>query len=217
MSQEMACQLWYARCLPPPALEISGFPAKFVAGTEIYGQGEPTDFAYRVLTGAVRTFCILRDGRRQIEGFHFVSDVVGMVPGDRYQESAEAITDTQVLVMKRSIIDALIESDPAVTREFLRWTSRSLVRAKEQMVLLGRKTASEKVASFLLQLETDGGMADPIVVPMSRSDIADYLGLTVESVSRTINQFERDAIIEIVNCRRIHFLNRAKLALLAGK
>lgn len=135
--------------------------------------------------------------------------------GTTYELSAEAVTDCKILVMKRSLIDTLLQSDPAIAREILMWTFQTLSRAREQMLLLGRKSASEKVASFLLQLEaitTD----DDVVVPMCRSDIADYLGLTVETVSRVLAQLERTHAIELPSSRKVRVHSRSKLSALAG-
>lgn len=203
---------------PPHSLDlvssaVPGVHVSYSAGEEVHGEGEPAIYGYRILTGVVRTFRVLPDGRRQVEGFHFSGDVFSMELGTVYELSAEAVSDTKILVMKRSLIDSLLQHDPAVGRELLMWTYQTLARAREQMTLLGRKSASEKVASFLLQLETVG---DAVTIPMCRSDIADYLGLTVETVSRVLAQLERTEAIELPSSRKIKVHSRARLSMLAG-
>jgi CRP/FNR family nitrogen fixation transcriptional regulator len=192
---------------------VPGVHVTYSAGEEIHGEGEPAIYGYRIISGIVRTLRVLPDGRRQVEGFHFSGDVFSMELGTIYELSAEAVADSKILVMKRSLIDSLLQSNPAVARELLIWTFQTLSRAREQMLLLGRKSASEKVASFLLQLETTG---DDVVIPMCRSDIADYLGLTVETVSRVLAQLERTEAIELPSSRKIRVQSWAKLSALAA-
>lgn len=204
---------------PPRSLNlvagaVPGVHVTYSAAEEIHGEGEPAIYGYRIVSGVVRTFRVLPDGRRQVEGFHFPGDVFSMELGTTYELSAEAVTDCKILVMKRSLIDSLLQSDPAVARELLMWTFQTLARAREQMMLLGRKSASEKVASFLLQLEATTD--DDVMIPMCRSDIADYLGLTVETVSRVLAQIERTEAIELPSSRKIRVHSRAKLSALAG-
>jgi CRP/FNR family transcriptional regulator, nitrogen fixation regulation protein len=194
---------------------VPGIHVTYSAGEEIHGEGEPAIYGYRIVSGVVRTFRVLPDGRRQVEGFHFPGDVFSMELGTTYDLSAEAVTDSRMLVMKLSLIDSLLQNDPAVARELLMWTFQTLSRAREQMLLLGRKSASEKVASFLLQLETTT-TDDDVVIPMCRSDIADYLGLTVETVSRVLAQLERTEAIELPSSRKIKVHSRAKLSALAS-
>jgi CRP/FNR family transcriptional regulator, nitrogen fixation regulation protein len=205
---------------PPRSLDlvasaVPGVHVTYSAGEEIHGEGEPAIYGYRIISGVVRTFRVLPDGRRQVEGFHFSGDVFSMELGTTYELSAEAVADSRILVMKRSLIDSLLQNDPAVARELLMWSYRTLSRAREQMLLLGRKSASEKVASFLLQLEKTS-TEDSVLIPMCRSDIADYLGLTVETVSRVLAQLERTEAIELPSSRKMRVHSRAKLSALAG-
>jgi CRP/FNR family transcriptional regulator, nitrogen fixation regulation protein len=193
---------------------VPGVHVTYWAGEEIHGEGEPAIYGYRIISGVVRTLRVMPDGRRQVEGFHFSGDLFSMELGTRYELSAEAVSDTRILVMKRSLIDSLLQNDTAVARELLMWSYQTLARAREQMLLLGRKSASEKVASFLLQLETMA-TEDAFAIPMCRSDIADYLGLTVETVSRVLAQLERSEAIELPSSRKIR-VHRTKLSALAG-
>ncbi|BCJ90987.1 transcriptional regulator [Terrihabitans soli] len=203
------------RSLDLVASAVPGIHVTYAAGEEIHGEGEPAIYGYRIISGVVRTFRVLPDGRRQVEGFHFHGDVFSMELGINYELSAEAVADTKILVMKRSLIDTLLQNDPAVARELLMWSYQTLARAREQMMLLGRKSASEKVASFLLQLEINPG-GEAVAIPMCRSDIADYLGLTVETVSRVLAQLERTHAIDLPSSRKIRVNSREKLAALAG-
>jgi CRP/FNR family nitrogen fixation transcriptional regulator len=182
------------------------------AEEEIHGEGEPAQYAYRVVSGAVRSFTLLADGRRQIEAFHFPGDVFGIDVGTLHRVSAEAVCTTRLLVIKRSQIEALSQRDCSAARELWNWTAQALERARAQMLLLGRKTALEKVASFILAMaRKDDGMLE---LPMCRSDIADYLGLTIETVSRTLSQLERCGAIALPASRRIELRSRGKLAAL---
>lgn len=194
---------------------VPGVSVTYSGGEEIHGEGEPAIYGYRIISGVVRTFRVLPDGRRQVEGFHFSGDIFSMELATTYELSAEAVSDTRILVMKRSLIDTLLQNDPAVARELLMWTYQTLSRAREQMLLLGRKSACEKVASFLLQLEP-AATGDAVVIPMCRSDIADYLGLTVETVSRALAQIERTEAIALPSSRKIVVHSRARLSALAG-
>jgi CRP/FNR family nitrogen fixation transcriptional regulator len=210
----------YVAARPPRSLDlvssaVPGVHVTYSTAEEIHGEGEPAIYGYRILAGVVRTFRVLRDGRRQVDGFHFAGDVFSMELGTTYELSAEAVSDTKILVMKRSLIDSLLQNDPAVARELLMWSYQTLSRAREQMTLLGRKSASEKVASFLLQLEDTSENGGAVAIPMCRSDIADYLGLTVETVSRVLAQLERVEAIELPSSRKL-IVHRTKLSALSG-
>jgi CRP/FNR family transcriptional regulator, nitrogen fixation regulation protein len=182
----------------------------FARNAEIYGEGEPADYIYKVVSGTVRTYKVLTDGRRQVGGFYLAGDIFGFEVGDEHTFSAEAIAESKVLVIKRSAVAALAERDNEAARELWALTGRELHRVQDHILLL-IQTAQERVASFLLEMaaRTSGGNA--IDLPMSRQDIADYLGLTIETVSRTLSHLESAAAIEIPSSRRIVLRNRAAL------
>ena len=155
----------------------------------------------------MRTYKILNDGRRQIGGFYLPGDIFGMQFGDEYPLSAEAMTDTKVLVVKRSALMRWPSRDPRSRKRFLPLTSRELRRMQKRMLLL-IKSAQERVASFLLEMAERVPASPAIELPMSRQDIADYLGMTIETVSRTFTTLETAATIELPTSRRIVLRNR---------
>ena len=196
-------------------IEQMGAPMTFRRNTEIYGEGEQADYAYKVISGAARTYRILADGRRQIGGFHLAGDVFGLEVGEQHAFSAEAVSESKILVVRRSALMALAARDSDVARELWTLTGRELARVQEHIVLLV-KTAQERVAGFLLEMADRRPAGDAVELPMSRQDIADYLGLTIETVSRTLSNLENEAAIELANSRRIVLRNRPALRQMNG-
>jgi CRP-like cAMP-binding protein len=188
------------------AMETMGSQMKFGANAEIFGDHEPAEYVYKVVTGAVRTYKILNDGRRQIGGFYLPGDIFGLEIGKEHQYSAEAINDVTVLVIRRSAIVSLAERDCEAARELWSCTGRELKRAQEHVLLLV-KSAQQRVASFLLEMSKRLAATDAIELPMSRQDIADYLGLTIETVSRTMTQLVSEQAIVLPSSRRIVLRN----------
>jgi CRP-like cAMP-binding protein len=192
------------------AIEMMGAMMPFARNTEIYGQDEPADYLYKVVGGTVRTYKILADGRRQIGSFYLPGDIFGLEIGDEHTFSAEAITEAKVLVIKRSSVLALAARDNEVARQLWTVTGRELQRVQEHILLLV-KSAQERVAGFLLEMSRRTPGASAVELPMSRQDIADYLGLTIETVSRTLTQLENSAAISLPSSRRIEIRNHAAL------
>ncbi len=186
-----------------------GFVMPFSRNEEIYGEGEAADFVYKVVSGAVRTTRILSDGRRQIADFHFAGDVFGLEAGEVHSLCAEAITDCRIALVKRIAVDRAADRDCAAARALWGVTARDLRRLQDHMLLLGRKGAMERIAAFLLEMSERTGERRSVELPMSRTDIADYLGLTIETVSRSLTQLERDGVIALPSFRRVELLNRA--------
>jgi CRP-like cAMP-binding protein len=191
-------------------IEMMGAMMPFARNTEIYGQDEPADYLYKVVGGTVRTYKILADGRRQIGSFYLPGDIFGLEIGDEHTFSAEAITEAKVLVIKRSSVLALAARDNEVARQLWTVTGRELQRVQEHILLLV-KSAQERVAGFLLEMSRRTPGASAVELPMSRQDIADYLGLTIETVSRTLTQLENSAAISLPSSRRIEIRNHAAL------
>src|SRR5215472_10358236 len=194
------------------SMHLMGATMAYPRDTEIFGENEPADYLYKVVRGAVRTYKILTDGRRQVSGFYLPGDIFGLEFADEHTLSAEAISDAKVLVVKRSAVNALAGRDPSVAQQLFALTGHELHRVQDRILLL-IKNARERVASFLLEMAERAAHSDTIDLPMSRQDIADYLGLTIETVSRTLSSLETAAAIEVLpSSRRIVLRNRAALA-----
>ena len=163
-----------------------------------------------MLTGSVRVYKVLNDGRRQISAFYLPGDIFGLEPGDEHAFSADAIADSNILVVKRSAVAALTARDIKSAQQLWALTARELQYMQDHVVLLV-KSARERIASFLLQMGQRIASTNEIELPMSRQDIADYLGLTIETVSRTLTQLENSAAIALPASRRIVIRNRSVL------
>lgn len=190
------------RAIPAPgqslagSIELMGAPMPFGRNAEIYGEDEPAEYLYRVISGAVRTYKVLADGRRQIGAFYLPGDVFGLETGDEHTFSAEAITDAKILVVKRSTLVALAQRDNDTARQLWTMTGCELQRVQQHVMLL-IKTAKERVVGFLLEMAERMPVGNQVDLPMSRQDIADYLGLTIETVSRTLTDLAGSAAIEL--------------------
>ena len=193
------------------SFDMVGASMAYARNAEIYGEDEPADYIYKVVSGTVRTSKILNDGRRQIGGFYLPGDLFGHEAGAEHSFSAEAITEVKVLVIKRSAIEALASRDSEVARQLWTMTGSELHRMQEHILLL-IKTAQERVAGFLLEMAERVKATNEVELPMSRQDIADYLGLTIETVSRTLTSLENSAAIALPSSRRIVLRNRAALS-----
>jgi CRP/FNR family nitrogen fixation transcriptional regulator len=183
-------------------------------GTEIFGEKEPAEYVYQVKTGAVRSYKLLSDGRRQIGAFHLVGDIFGMVNGPMHRFTAEALVDTTVRLIKRESLNKAADSDAVVACNLLGMTSRNLEHAENHMLLLGRNTALERVASFLIEMDRRLAPSGVMALPMSRTDIADYLGLTLETVSRVLSQLHGNGILKLIGTtqrRQIVIRDRVRL------
>jgi CRP/FNR family nitrogen fixation transcriptional regulator len=193
------------------SMQLMGAVMAYPRNTEIFGENEPADYLYKIVSGSVRTYKILSDGRRQVGGFYLPGDIFGLEFADEHTLSAEAISDAKVLVVKRSALDALADRDASVAQQLFALTGRELHRVQDRILLL-IKSAQERVASFLLEMAQRGSQGNTIDLPMSRQDIADYLGLTIETVSRTLSSLETASTIEVSTSRRIVLRDRAALA-----
>jgi CRP/FNR family nitrogen fixation transcriptional regulator len=187
---------------------------RYRRGTEIFGEAEPAEFVYQVCSGAVRSYKLLADGRRQIGAFHLPGDLFGFENGDTHRFTAEAIADTTVRLLRRRGIDEVAREDASVVQDLLRLTATNLEHAEDHMLLLGRKTSLERVAAFLIEMDRRLTAAGVMELPMGRRDIADYLGLTVETVSRALSALHGDGVIGFMGKtqRQIVVFDRDKLA-----
>ena len=183
------------------------------AGNLLFSEGDKADTVFEVLSGMVRLYKLLPDGRRQVTGFLTAGQLLGLAPEGVCVFTADTITAVSLCRYKRDAFERMIDEVPGFARHLLAVTSHELHAAQDQMVLLGRKSASEKVASFLLMLPAS---QDDIDLPMTRGDIADYLGLTVETVSRTLTRLRQDGLIALPISARIRVLDRKGLQNLAS-
>jgi CRP/FNR family transcriptional regulator len=175
---------------------------RFSTCETVFAQEDITLSFYNLLDGVVRLYKLLPDGRRQIVGFALPGDFLGMTTADRHGFSADAIGPVTVCQFARAPFARFAEDKPNLLRRINELTVQELTQARDHMVLLGRRSAEEKVATFLVgwrdRLAELRGPSDTVLLPMSRQDIADYLGLTIETVSRTFTKLERDGVIEII-------------------
>jgi CRP/FNR family nitrogen fixation transcriptional regulator len=187
---------------------------KYARGAEIFGEAEPAEYVYQVVEGAVRSYKLLSDGRRQIGAFHLVGDIFGLENGAVHRFTAEAIIDTTVRLAKRRSLEHVAEEDALVARDLLNMTTNNLQHAENHMLLLGRKTSLERVAAFLLEMDGRLSAAGVMALPMSRRDIADYLGLTLETVSRALSCLHEKGFLDFLGQtqRQIVLRNRSELA-----
>ena len=183
-------------------------------GAEIYGEKEPARYVYQVKKGAVRSYKLLSDGRRQIAAFHLVGDIFGLAKSETHPFTAEAVVETTLRLIERQSLETVAVSDAAVTCSLLSMTTDNLQHAENHMLLLGRKTALERVAAFLMEMDGRLTAAGVMTLPMNRRDIADYLGLTLETVSRVLSKMRDGGVLDFKskNQREIVILNRKRLA-----
>jgi CRP/FNR family transcriptional regulator, nitrogen fixation regulation protein len=198
----------HARSLTGP-IEMIGAIMPFARNSEIYGVNERSKYLYKVFKGSVRTYKVSEDGRRQISAFYLPGDVFGFEVGDEHTLSAEAIVDCQLLVIRRTSVATLATRDSSVARQLWAMTAAELQRAQDHVMLL-IKTAQERVVWFLLEMSKRSS-SDEINLQMSRQDIADYLGLTIETVSRTLTKLENAAAIALPTARHVVLCNRKAL------
>jgi CRP/FNR family transcriptional regulator, anaerobic regulatory protein len=174
----------------------------YSAKSTLFEQGEAVDFVFSVSEGTVRLFRLLSDGRRQIIGFALPGDFLGVSLPATHEYCAEAVNNARLCRIPRGAFVALVDEKPHLLKKLHEFASRDVRIAREQMVLLGRKTAEERVVAFLLTMRERWARVSQcsvtIPLPMSRVDIADYLGLTIETVSRTISKLARDKAIVVV-------------------
>ena len=189
------------------------------AGEGLIRQGEPANYVFNITSGSMRVYKLLPDGRRQITGFLFAGDFFGLATGQDYAFSAEAIEDATLCRFRKSEYRALIRDVPALEAALLERATHELAAAQNQMLLLGRKTAQERVASFLLELPGDPvrPSAEGLVgLPMTRAEIADYLGLTIETVSRVLTRLKTSGVIRLISLNELRIEQPERLRALAG-
>ena len=179
-----------------------GTPAAFAANQRIYTKGEPADFLYRIEFGCIRSFSNFNDHRRRIHAFYFPGDYFGLEEGDVYSVSAEAVTESGIRVIKRQALMARAARDIAAVKLLLDITAKDLQRSRNHNLLL-LQGAQERIVDFLLELKARAQNGSEVDLPMSRRDIADHLGLTIETVSRGITRLRNASAISMLTSRRL--------------
>jgi len=190
-------------------------PMSFAQDSGIFAEGDAARYFYKVVGGVVRSCRFSQDGRRHIDAFYKVGEMFGFELGEVHELSAEAVTDCVVIPLRRQGVELAGAQDETSAMQLYTYAMQSLTRARAHSQLLGRCSAVQKLASFLLELSADK-QGQAIELPMTRQDIGDYLGLTIETVSRTLSQLEKDGAITLQAARRISIKSRAALADLKG-
>jgi CRP/FNR family transcriptional regulator len=187
----------------------------------VFHEGDPAKRVFMVTHGALKLYTLLADGRRQITGFMFPGDFLGVSVDEEYAFTVEALEDSELWWFSRDMFDRFISEHPQVERELYRLAANELAEAQRQMVLLGRKSATERLASFFLSLleraeRASGTPETRFDLPMSRIDIADYLGLTKETVSRMLAELRTLGLIRLQAQNRVEDLDRERLKAVAS-
>ena len=195
-------------------VRIAGINVSYLRGAEIFGEDEPAEYLYKVMSGSVCTYKILSDGRRQVSGFYLPGELFGLQYSDEYGFSAQAIRDARIVAIKKRVLMTAAKSDAAVSYQLLLLTALELARVQNRVLLLA-KSAQERVVGFLLEMAVRLPSGKSIRLPMLRQDIADYLGLTIETVSRTLKSLQKLSAID-VSTRHIVLRDRSALHRLNG-
>ena len=177
----------------------------------IYGEDEPATLFYKIVSGVVRTCKLLGDGRRQVDAFYVAGDVFGIESGETHRLAAEAVSDCTLVAYRRRSLDLLSNGNETVARHLFQFALQNAARAQDHALLLGHRSAMEKLACFLLHWARHSTQQATVTLEMSRQDIADFLGLTIETVSRTLSKLEKDGIIKMAAARRVELRNLGAL------
>lgn len=198
------------------ALPTTGGVQQVAHDGEIYGEGDDAIFFYKVVRGVVRTCKFLSDGRRQVEAFYREGDVFGFEGRASHRLTAEAVSDCTLIAYRRKGAEQLAAASETLSQQLFGYFMDGLTRAQEHALVLGRRSAVERVGAFLHEAAKQSPDGRTINLPMTRQDIADYLGLTMETVSRTLSQLERDHVIALPAIRQIRVRDTAWLEALAA-
>ena len=182
----------------------------------IYSEGDQAIWFYKTVSGVVRTCKFLGDGRRQVDAFYVAGDVFGIESGETHRLSAEAVSDCALIAYRRRSLDLLSGGNETVARHLFQFALQNAARAQDHALLLGHRSALEKLACFLLYWARHSPQQATVTLEMSRQDIADFLGLTIETVSRTLSKLEKDGIIKMAAARRVELRNIGALRALTA-
>ena len=216
LQPDIALPLRGKRADATSSLGALGIAMSFGRNMEIYGEGEPAGKVYKVVSGVVRISKLLPDGRRQISAFHTAGDMFGFEADDSHHASAEAVTPVKIIAYKWQSLLAAGCRSASLVRDLLNLTMIGLRHTQEHLLLLGRKNALERVAAFILDMAKRTKADEVLELAMARHDIADYLGLTLETVSRMFAELKERGAIRLEGARRVHLLDRDQLAALGA-
>ena len=183
----------------------------FAPGALLFRQGEPVRLVYRILSGAVISYRLLSDGRRQVTGFHLPGDFLGLEAGVEHATTTEALSRVDALAMERTELAGRAVTDVSLARALWQVTVRAFRRSEDHALLLARQGATERVAAFLLDFAERMGRPEIMDLPMTRQDIADHVGLTIHTVSRTLSQLQAQGMVEARSSRHVRLLQRRRL------
>ena len=189
----------------------AGVPMSFGRNAEIYAEGETSGYVYKVVSGVVRVSKLLPDGRRQISAFHMPGEMFGFEANELHHASAEAVVPVKVIAFKWEGVLTMERQPVSFVRELLNLTVLGLRHTQDHLLLLGRKNALERLAAFLLEMNARMGGTPILDLAMPRHDIADYLGLTLETVSRMFAELKELGMIRLESARRVHLIDKAAL------
>ncbi len=199
----------------PERFQASSVPMNFARNAEVFAEGEGAGYVYKLVSGVVRISKLLSDGRRQISAFHVPGDMFGFEIDEVHHASAEAVVPVKVIAYRwPHLLSAT--AGGSLVHELLNRTMIGLRQTQDHLLLLGRKNALERLAAFLLEMAHRSGSGDHIQLAMPRHDIADYLGLTLETVSRMFAELKDAEIIELESARRVRVLDMSKLKAMAA-
>ena len=186
----------------------------------LFWEGDPADHVFEITSGCLRLYKLMPDGRRAITGFMFAGEILGVSFRDRYLFTAEAVTDVKLRRYARSQMESNLARMPGLSRELLAVACDELSAAQDQMLLLARKTAQERIASFLItvakRMSPGAAPTKEIELPMARLDMADFLGLTIETVSRVLSKLKADGVIALPTSHHVVIAKLASLRNMAG-
>jgi len=182
-------------------------------GQTLVEEGDPAEYIFKVVSGTLRSVRLLADGRRYVASFHMPGDFLGLADSENYNHSIEALGDAGLMRYTRTSFEAMLDRDPHAGRRFFGVMRKELSAAQDRLLLLGRKTAAERLASFLLTLADrkageNGANNREIELPMNRSDMADYLGLRIETICRLLSDLKQRRIIDLPGIHSVVVLRR---------
>ena len=208
----------FCRCLDEDKLKdfsSVSFEKSFLNKQNIFLQNDQSDYLYNITEGNVKIYQLLDDGRIQIIGFLYPGDFFGSYRNNKYNYCAEAIGDLKTCVFNQKILDKYLDENPILAKELLHKTSFELTLAQDRLTVLGKLNAAERLVKFLLNISEQrnriGWKNNPISLPMTRQDVADYLGITIETVSRELTNLKTSNIIKIITSKQIYLSNTEEL------